>query len=257
MHTQYYDGSGLIENWETKTWSGDTTINGQTYTRVFNDPNMVGVRQDIPNEKIYYVDDLGVEHDASFDQSAQPGDTILVSSAFKNLNMFSEAVGGAVDDTAVVQSIDSMLIGSSYHKTLFFNIITNGMFFQGTYICGVSCTGATTSISSAFDIACYYVEGQQYIGSSFNPYCTAGVEELTEKNVRIYPNPSDGVFFIDYDKTASLLEVHLLDLTGKRINDFNKNNAEIGYEISKLPSGTYLVELVFESGISRSTLIKE
>lgn len=257
MHTQYYDGSGLVQNWATKNWSGDTVIGGQTYIRVFDDPSMIGVRQDVPNEKIYYIDDLGVEHDASFGQSAQPGDTVLLTAAFKNLNMFSGAGSFIVDDMAVIQSVDSTIVGPIYHKVLTMNVITSGMFFEGAYICGVSCTSALTSLSSEFDLTCYYVEGQQYLGNPLNPYCTAGVEELTEEKVRIYPNPSKEVFFIESDKTASLLEINLLDLTGKRVSDFNVENAEIGFDISKLPTGAYLVELVFENGISRSTLIKE
>lgn len=242
-------------SWETKTWSGDTIINGETYIRVFDDPNMIGVRQDIPNEKVYYVDDQGIESDASFDQGAQIGDTVLMSLAFKKLNMFSEGVGIG-DDLAVIQSIDSTLIGPLYHKTFSFTVITGGIFFDGKYICGVSCTEAITSISSAFDLVCYYVEGQQFLGDPFNPECTANVGELPKGYISIYPNPSDGFFFIEYDKSASLLGIHLLDLTGKRIGDFNKNNAETGFDISNLSSGTYLVELVFENGSARSTLIR-
>ncbi len=256
MHHQYYDGSGLVQNWYTKNWGGDTIINGQTYTRVFDDPSMIGVRQDVPNEKIYYVDDLGVEHDASFDQNAQPGDTVLLTVAFKNLNMFSGAGSFIVDDMAVIQSVDSTMIGPVYHKVLTMNVITSGMFFEGNYICGVSCSNATTSISSAFDLACYYVEGQQYLGNPFNPYCTANLDVLLEEKITIFPNPIDEVFFIDFDESEKLLQIYLLDITGKRIDSFDKNNAATGFDVSNFSSGMYMVELVFENGIFRSTLMK-
>jgi hypothetical protein len=252
-------GPPAIEEWHTKNWSGEVIINGVTYIEVFDDPNMVGVRQDIPNEQIFYVDNQGVEYDASFDQDVQVGDTVILTEAFLILNMFPEGTNGSgIGGDAIIQGIDSVLVGPTYRKriSMISDVNTTG-FFDASYICGVHFSSATTSISNAMSLACFYVEGQQYLGDPFNPNCTAGIEELLEVSMQIYPNPSNEVFFIDFDESETLLEVNLLDLTGKRITSFDKNKTKSGFDISNLPSGTYLVEAIFEKGKSQSVLLKE
>ncbi|NVK65908.1 MAG: T9SS type A sorting domain-containing protein [Flavobacteriales bacterium] len=243
----------VIEDWETITWTSDTTINGQTYTRVFGSSYMIGVRQDLPNEKTYYIDDQNVEFDASFDQSAMPGDTIVVSPAFVTLNSYS-STNLSDSDTTTVTSVDSVLINSTYHKTIVFTT-TNSELVNAVYICGVGFESATTSISNAFDLACYYVDGYQYWGSSTNPYCTASTLELEEQNIKLYPNPSEDHFYIDFDFSAELKEIHVLDLSGKRIKQFEVNLDESGYDVSNLPRGMYIIELMFDQGAHRTTLL--
>lgn len=243
----------VIEEWETITWTSDTMINGQTYTRVLNSPFMIGVRQDIANEKIYYIDDQNVEHDASFDQSAMPGDTVVVTQAFVRLNSYS-AAGISADDTTTVSSIDSVLINSTYHKTITFST-TNAELISAVYICGIGIESAATSISNAFNLECFYLDGNQYWGNQFNPYCTASTDELLAENISIYPNPSEDHFYVDYDFSAELKEVRLFDLTGKRINELDAKPNGSGYDISDLPKGTYLVELIFDEGRYRTALV--
>ena len=254
IHTQLYDGQTYIQDWYSINWSGDTIVNGENYTRVFDNPSMIGVRQDIPNEKIFYINDQGVEFDASFDQSAMPGDTVLMTEAFEILSTFDPGFGIG-DYTAIVESVDSILLGSTYHKTMYFS--QAGALFSPTYICGVGFLSAMTSISSEFNIACYYVDGYQLIGSAFDPNCTAGIEELSEQGIRIYPNPTEDLFFIDVHGLMNIQEIHLLDLAGIRIISFDKNEAESGFDISKFPNGIYFVEVVFENRRTLSRLIKE
>ena len=250
----------VIEDWITKTWGGQITIGGVTYTEVLDDPNMVGVRQDIPNKQVFYIDDQGVEYDASFDQDVQVGDTVFLTEAFLILNMFPDAPnsGSGAGGSAVVEGIDSVLVGPTYRKriTMSADINTTG-FNSADYICGVHFSETVTSISNSSLLDCFYVEGEQYFGDPSNPYCTAGIEELSEVNTQIYPNPSNDVFFIDFDQSEQLLEIHLLDLMGKRIASFDKNKASSGFDISNYPSGMYIVEAIFEKGKSQSTLLKE
>lgn len=257
IHTQYFNGTSLIQDWVTEDWGGQITINGQTYTEVTGDNLIVGVRQDIPNEKIFYVDTLGGEHDASFDQSIQQGDTVLLTEAFRSLNMSPEGGTWAGVDTVVVQAVDSILVGPSYRKRFSLDGVPfdNQYIYDCSYICGVGCSGYVT-FEAGFTLDCFYVNGDLYFGDPFNPYCTASTEELPAHNISIYPNPSEDRFFINYDSSFDLKEVHLLDVTGKRQVQFDSKNAQNGYDISNLPCGMYLVELVFDQGSFRTSLIK-
>lgn len=139
-----------------------------------------------------------MEYDASFDQDVQVGDTVLITEPFLILNMFPEAPnnGSGVGGNAVVQMIDSVLVGPTYRKRIRMegDINTTG-FIYADYICGVHFSSTTTSFSNASSLDCFYVEGGQYYGDPFNPHCTAGIEELLEVSMQIYPNPSNEVFF--------------------------------------------------------------
>ncbi|MFK7785568.1 MAG: T9SS type A sorting domain-containing protein, partial [Crocinitomicaceae bacterium] len=112
------------------------------------------------------------------------------------------------------------------------------------------------SISSEFNIACFYVDGSQLIGNPLNPNCTASTEELSDQKISIYPNPTDGLFYIDFDQLAELQEIYLLDVSGKRIAQLDVKNLENGYDISSLPKGMYIVEIVLKQGTIHSKLLR-
>src|ERR1051326_2904580 len=68
-------------------WLGDTIINSKSYKKIFKGTNANpytannnlqyagGVRQDIPNEKIYQIDLTGTEKDISISRNLIVGDT--------------------------------------------------------------------------------------------------------------------------------------------------------------------------------------
>ncbi|MDG1332887.1 MAG: T9SS type A sorting domain-containing protein [Crocinitomicaceae bacterium] len=260
IHTQYFDGSGLVQDWVTEDWGEDILINGQTYTEVIGDANIQGVRQDIPNEKIFYIDNQGVEHDASFDQSVVLGDTVLLTEAFRALNMSPAGVVGASwpgIDTVVVLAVDSILVGPSYRKRFSLDGVPfdNQYLYDISYICGVGCAGYVT-FEAGFTLDCFYIEGALLLGSEFNPYCTTSIEELPKQSIAVYPNPTLGLFFIEYDHPSELNEINLLDLWGRRIAQFDVQATEKGFDISTLPSGTYIVEMLFSNEKVRTTLLK-
>jgi hypothetical protein len=102
----------------------------------------------------------------------------------------------------------------------------------------------------------YYLEEVDLDGhaTSFEILSSERCAEVGE--ISIYPNPSEDRFFIEYDQSTALHEIHLLDITGKRITTFDKERAATGCDISTLPNGVYIVECVFEQGTIRSTLVK-
>lgn len=258
-HTQYYNGSGITQEWVTEEWGGDINVNGITYTQVIGDPVIIGVRQDISNEKVYYIDNQNIEHEASFDQSAQLGDTLLLTEAFRTLAMnpwTSWSMWTGVD-TVVVQQVDSLLIGPTYRKKFYLSGISfnNQYLYDCSYICGVGCDGYTT-LEAGFTLECFYSEGAQYFGNPLNLNCTAAVDEWIAPPVAIFPNPAEDRFFIEYDQSATLHEIQLVDITGKLLTTFNKEHTAFGYDISNLPSGVYIVTFVFEQGTVRSTIVK-
>ena len=71
-----------------------------------------------------------------------------------------------------------------------------------------------------------------------------GVDELALVNIIVYPNPTAGVFKVDYDGVLSSIQV--VDLLGREIKV--PVNLELGrVDGSSLPNGKYIVRVITES----------
>lgn len=87
------------------------------------------------------------------------------------------------------------------------------------------------------------------INNTFNndsivfPFCIGLSTEIIENTINsshIYPNPNSGVFTVTNEKSESLTII-VYDLLGQIIYQTNKNDKEIGIDISNVTKGIYFV----------------
>lgn len=78
----------------------------------------------------------------------------------------------------------------------------------------------------------------------------SSTDEPTAVRVKVYPNPSDGLFTIKGDKQIN--EVQIFSLTGQMVRSFRYNDGQ-WYNITDLPKGTYLVRLTDRGGQQLTT----
>ncbi|MFT5512819.1 MAG: hypothetical protein ACI8SE_001218, partial [Bacteroidia bacterium] len=71
----------------------------------------------------------------------------------------------------------------------------------------------------------------------------SSVPKIDEIIVRVYPNPNDGSFVIDFDKVQSKTEVKMFDQLGRVVYKGQTCNGTQCVIDSKLPAGIYLLEL--------------
>jgi len=69
--------------------------------------------------------------------------------------------------------------------------------------------------------------------------------DLSKNSIKVYPNPSNGLFTIKGDKQIGRLDVY--SLTGRKVAAFTYGH-EQWYNISNLPKGIYLVRLIDRDG---------
>ena len=73
-------------------------------------------------------------------------------------------------------------------------------------------------------------------------------EQMQPDYLKIYPNPvPNGIFHIQKDKTWDInedLKLRLRDINGRICYEQNHVNIEEGVNISQLPAGYYLLELL-------------
>ena len=76
-------------------------------------------------------------------------------------------------------------------------------------------------------------------------------------NLNSYPNPTTGLFTIDFVNSVELVEVSILSLAGEMVyrGEFN-NTSTITLNVTDYESGTYLVQLVSAGSVKTIQMIK-
>ena len=99
--------------------------------------------------------------------------------------------------------------------------------------------------------ASFIINGEVYIinGTSFSQYVTQiykfdlnpvlSTHELTNSNIRIYPNPAIDIINIDLPKNLNY-QANLHDINGRLISSMTNKSA---IDIQNVPQGTYLIEI--------------
>lgn len=110
------------------------------------------------------------------------------------------------------------------------------------------------------------VENTAYIFFDFNPAIVtntsitqvqideSGIESLTENQLLVYPNPSEGKFRLS--TSEDILAIHVFDQQGREIFiDFNSQTKEI--DLTQCSPGIYLLNVLFENDQISMKLIKK
>ena len=78
-----------------------------------------------------------------------------------------------------------------------------------------------------------------------------GVNELDKSKLKVYPNPTTDMLFVEYYETIDFIEVY--NLLGQRVGETKSSANEVQIDLQHLASGTYMLKIT--SG-ENSTLIK-
>jgi len=98
----------------------------------------------------------------------------------------------------------------------------------------------------------YYRLKQSDLDGSFEYSKVISVTFGNEKDIEIYPNPTNGTLNIVGIKTA---EVKIIDKLGRVVKAFNTTNQKI--DISELPNGIYLISVTTKKGVVTNRIIKK
>lgn len=89
------------------------------------------------------------------------------------------------------------------------------------------------------------------------PELVTGIEGI-ENGVKVYPNPSKGVFNIELGSSASG-SINIYDMMGRTVKTIELNNTDTSYrlDLSGLPKGLYIMNMVVDGKNSVQKLILE
>ena len=235
------------------TISGDTIINSQLchklikpyFTQSSNSTSCTGgemlgylgaFREETINKKVFFVAPYDSLESILYDFNMQVGDTVK----------------GYFEEFAVqrdtVQSIDSVLIGSSYRKRWNINQDYNVSFIEGigsTYGLIELWPAGLIGNFGSLGLICFQQNGQSlYPDTLVNCQLITYVSSAGKisNQINVFPNPSNGSFTIDFDR-ANIKEIRLHDLLGNII--FCKQTLnQTKFNIDNLQSGIYILSLI-------------
>ncbi len=78
---------------------------------------------------------------------------------------------------------------------------------------------------------------------------TTGLQELILKGIRIYPNPSDGIFNIEFENNSLPNEITIISLSGQRIYHSTRIKKRQAIDLSKSGLGIYFISINIDSEI--------
>ena len=81
---------------------------------------------------------------------------------------------------------------------------------------------------------------------SWTCYSGLGLETLSEKEFKIYPNPSNGNFNIIFDDANGAHSVEIFSLLGQKVFE-NENTRSSSVSVNNLQKGTYLIKVTKDS----------
>jgi endonuclease I/chitodextrinase len=133
--------------------------------------------------------------------------------------------------------VNGNVVGTIPYSTTLTTTTITGINIVGDVIISItdnSNLNATTKSRVAFD------------DLSWTCYSGLGLESLSQKEFKIYPNPSNGNFNVIFDDSNSTNSVEVISLLGQKV--FEKKNVQNStISVTNLAKGTYLIKVTKDS----------
>lgn len=246
FHLQAYCFSnGQADEHYSITLSGDTIINNQTYQKLstpYVQSNSTGscggtlsgykgaIREDSANKKVFIIPPTDSTEKLLYDFNLQVGDTVK---------------GYIGNFEPIVQSIDSVLVGSHYRKRW---IIDSSYYFVymiegigSTYGLLEEIPPPVTDLAD-YTLSCFQDDTITY-NSVGNCQLITSLSEKQKLKPGLYPNPTSAVIHVKTRQELQRIEVY--NLQGQKVQEVNSKKRT--WQLPK-ENGLYLIRLQDEEG---------
>jgi len=240
-------------------YDGDTVIEGIHYKKVVTEVLALTsgnccyvptglwagfLRQDIAEKKVYWRNQWTNGDTLLYDFTLNVGDT---------LNSFLNYPDPWTEPKTVL-SIDSVLVGTLYHKR--FNIDTNVFRTEYTYsiIEGVGSTDGFSGVHEnnawqfGISLTCFSENGNVVYTPQNNPDTIpcgdlpVAINDLHQQSgeiVSLFPNPTSGKITLNCKESSLPLKIIIYDMFGRQQLEIDSDKEFTGIDISELPPGIY------------------
>ena len=221
----------------------------------------------VPGE-VYYAEDHGLEYGGEEFQWTYEG--VPVSGADGYQYNFSPMTPGLY--SCQVTSLSGCFVEVFYQlcAEMTVDITQTGNMLEATagfdsyqwYLDGAALTGETNAAISPTAVGDYTVEVSEGACSEISaPYNfnMVGIQEASGRALRIYPNPTNGLVYLDLNEFSGLMNVAVIDMAGRVILN-QKSDASVGQsqlDLSRVAEGAYTIGVRGDGGfVTYSRVIK-
>ncbi|MBI3502634.1 MAG: T9SS type A sorting domain-containing protein [Bacteroidetes bacterium] len=165
-----------------------------------------------------------------------------------------------------IDSVDTITLGSKQRKRIFFSAFYNNVQPHITWVEGVGdmrygwytdygCLTYLVGFGDSFYLDCFTDNTQTTFGTCSYGSCSAGVEESNlNRELRIFPNPSNGIFVIQKG-WKEINTIKVFNLLGERIYFASINSETTTIDLSNQKDGIYFVQIKTEDGTASKKII--
>jgi len=231
--------------------SGDTIINGLTYHKLsipfiqssgksaatVISPGYKGaIRQDTINRKVFFIPPAFITELLLYDFNMHVGDTV------------GGYIESNLDPKDIVESIDSVFVGSDYRKRWKINSGYDIYFIEGlgsTYGL-IEYSPGTVVDWAGISITCFRQNDVTlYPDTATSCELITSINPFDKENypLRIYPNPSHGSCTVEFDKSLNVREIQLTNLLGEIVLR-RQTGTLTKFKIDNLQDKTYILAII-------------
>lgn len=170
------------------------------------------------------VESVAIEADGGATEISDVGGTLQLTAVVTPEDVYNDTVAWSVDDPAIATIDDTGLLTA----------VDDG---------DVTITATAEDGSGAEATIVITISGQH-----------VGIHAVTQKPVRIYPNPVSDILYIEGADTGSRLEI--LSTSGQLVKRVENMTGNMTLDVSDMPDGMYIVRTFREEAVETIKLIK-
>ncbi len=274
LYWWYVPGTSILKNYKY-IMKGDTILQGKQYKKIYvqqffstvMEKYIGGLREDSLRQIFFFPCDTHIDCGSGDWNSPHTFPTDTCESllyTFHNLSIGMTVPVNSGATTIQIQEIDSVLIGSQYHKR--YKILNSQFLSPDYWIEGI---GSTKDLLSSFsyefewtlytlcfeDSITYYINAPN--GSDSCHYTDSGIKEDITNNINIYPVPAKEDLTIEWYEAGNNKAISILNLQGQILLQQPVHHDKTLIDISGLANGVYILKLNSIDKTTVALILKE